>query len=168
MVCFPKFPGYPNSKAFERGFILGGMVLSCYLLPLLVISVLYTLVGLRVLKRSVPGMRGTQAQRNIHLAKVRILRMLMILTVIFAIAWLPLYCIKIYLMFGQSVGLQRKILNRYMIPIAQVLGTANSAINPFVYCYFSEQFRKSILTLLRRNTFCSWYCYLMAKFYDIN
>jgi hypothetical protein len=67
----------------------------------------------------------------------------------FALSWLPLYVIRMYLLFGPSlVGRSRYIVFRYVWPIAQWIGSANSCANPFIYCYFSEQFRHGIVGML--------------------
>jgi hypothetical protein len=55
------------------GFFLGVVVLTCYVLPLVAITVFYSLVGARVRQRNVSGIRGTKTERSIRQSKVRIL-----------------------------------------------------------------------------------------------
>ena len=71
-VCFPNYP----STDIERGFFLGVVFLTCYVLPLCFISIFYTLIGLKVWRRNVSGIRGSKTKRNIQKQKIRILRML--------------------------------------------------------------------------------------------
>jgi len=54
-VCSQWWP----SEQLKRAYFLGVIVLSCYTLPLLVITVLYSLIGYRVCHRDAPGFANT-------------------------------------------------------------------------------------------------------------
>ena len=151
VTCMPIW----KDPAMERGYILGVVFLSCYLIPLVFIAIFYLLIGIRVWKRRVLGIRGTRTERNINRSKIRIVRMLLAVFVIFALSWLPLYSLRMRAMFGSKPGSQEKVvLRRYITPLAQWLGAANSCVNPFIYCYFSANFRKSIIAVMRSRTCC--------------
>ena len=143
-ICFPKFPH--NS---ETWFFIGAVFFTCYVVPLAFISFCYTLIGIKVCQRRVSGIRGSQTERNIQRAKIRIVRMLVVVAVVFACSWLPVYAIRIRILTqGRNKDPhEMKILN-VIIPVAQWMGSANSCVNPFIYCYFSEQFRRDILAVL--------------------
>ena len=144
-----------TDRRTERMFMLGAVFLTCYFIPLLFIAIFYMLIGIRVWKRQVRGMRGTRAQRNIHQSKIRIVRMLVVVFVIFALFWLPLYSINLRIQFSDGITKQEKnMMRKYLIPFAQWLGAANSCVNPFVYCYYSNSFRRSIVNLLRSRSCC--------------
>ena len=73
--------------------------------------------------------------------------MLVIVCVIFALSWLPLYTLRLRLLFADAGSISQTELNglkRYGLPVAQWLGAANSCVNPFIYCYFSPAFRRGI------------------------
>ena len=147
-VCQPVWD--PKRPELRKGFFLGAVFLTCYLIPLLVIIVFYSLIGLKVWKRNVSGIRGSQAEKNIQRHKIRIVRMLLVVAALFALSWIPLYIIRLRTIFGPPTDVQtRRLLRNYIIPVAQWMGSANSCVNPFIYCYFSEQFRKYIKELLR-------------------
>ena len=113
------------------------MFLTCYLIPLCFLALFYSLIGLRVWSRSVAGIRGSKAERNINRSKIRIVRMLVTVTVFFACSWLPLYCVRMRILFGPPLaGQARSVTKKIVIPMAQWLGSANSCMNPFIYCYF--------------------------------
>ncbi|KAK2166744.1 hypothetical protein NP493_1308g00010 [Ridgeia piscesae] len=151
-ICYTNF----SSRSSERGFFLGIMFLTCYLIPLCFLALCYSLIGLRVWSRSVAGIRGSKAERNINRSKIRIVRMLVTVTVFFACSWLPLYCVRMRILFGPTlVGQARSVTKKIIIPMAQWLGSANSCMNPFIYCYFSEHFRRSIIAVLRSRSCCS-------------
>lgn len=149
-ICYPLFP----SKTVDKGFFLGAMFLICYLVPLCFICVCYSLIGIKVWRRSVAGLRGTKTERNIQRSKIRIVRMLIVVAVFFASSWLPLYSIRMRILFGPTMQWDEKKVMGVLTPIAQWLGSANSCVNPFIYCYFSEQFRKGIIALLKSRSCC--------------
>lgn len=152
-LCGPAFP----SKSFEKGFFVGVVFLTCYMIPLCFLTVFYTLIGVKVWRRSVSGIKGSKAERSINRSKIRIVRMLIVVTVIFALSWLPLYSIQMFWYFGPvetvSESLQQMLFTNFK-PIAQWLGSANSCANPFIYCYFSDQFRRAILTIFKGFPCC--------------
>ena len=131
--------------------------LTCYLLPLVCISVFYALIGARVWRRRVGNLAvQSRAAANIRRSKTRLLRMLVTVVVLFAASWMPLYVINLRRLFAAppaAGSLEKQILERYVAPLAQWLGASNSCINPFVYCYFSHGFRSGVVGFLRA-VFC--------------
>ena len=151
VTCTADWGSIENRKMYT----LGAVFLTCYLIPLIFIAIFYLLIGVRVWKRNVRGIRGSRAERNINRSKTRILRMLIMVFVMFALSWLPLYSIELRILFGKPPDLNEKILlKNYLIPIAQWLGASNSCVNPFIYCYFSTNFRSSIVQVVRSRTCC--------------
>ena len=150
-ACVPKFP----SKDIEAAFFLGVVFVTCYALPLCFITIFYSLIGLKVWQRNVSGIRGSQTERNIQKQKIRIVRMLITVAVVFALAWLPLYSIRMRILYGPPMLKQEKfIVITIIMPIAQWIGTATSAVNPFIYCYFSDQFKRGIKEILGSSSCC--------------
>ncbi|KAK2141122.1 hypothetical protein LSH36_1157g01008 [Paralvinella palmiformis] len=151
LACYLEF----TDVRFERGFFLGVVFLTYYLVPLVVITVFYTLIGMKVWKRNVAGIRGSKAERNIQRSKVKIVRMLVTVAIVFALLWLPLFSLRMCVYFGKPFTTpQREVVSHIVMPIAQWLGSANSCVNPFIYCFFSEQFRKGIIEILKCASSC--------------
>ena len=149
-LCYPNFP----TAAIERGYFLGMMFLMCYLVPLSFILICYSLIGIKVWRRSVAGIRGSRTERNIQKSKVRVVRMLVMVAVVFTLSWLPLYSIRMRILFGTQPDDSERSVLKILAPIAQWLGAANSCANPFIYCYFSLQFRRGIIALLKSKSCC--------------
>jgi hypothetical protein len=76
--------------------------------------------------------------------------MLVAQAVVFALSWLPLYSIRLRIILGPGLAEVERSIIRFVNPIFQWIGSANSCINPFIYCYFSQQFRAGIAAVLRR------------------
>ena len=100
----------------------------------MLIAIFYLLIGIRVWKRRVAGMRGTRAERNIQRAKIRIVRMLLVVFIIFALSWLPLYSFRLRYYFGPTFG-HKFFTNRQCVLVQLGLGTQ----------YPSRKFRSAII-----------------------
>lgn len=136
-------------KSRQKGYFLGAIFLCCYTLPLLSIVICYTLIAIRVWRRNAPGVANTS--EVILKSKVKVLKMLSCVVVLFAFSWLPLYATKIRILFGGSLSTTaEKLLIQTIIPISQWLGSSNSCINPIVYCFFSKKFRRGFKELTLR------------------
>ena len=146
-----------STKETQKMYTLCAVFLTCYLLPLVFIASCYLLIGLRVWNRKVKGIRGSRTERNINRSKIRIVRMLLVVFVIFSIWWLPLYTLQLVTLFGPDINTHQEMyrnIKDYALPFAQWLGASNSCVNPFIYCYFSTRFRRSIIAALRSGTCC--------------
>ncbi|ESO09429.1 hypothetical protein HELRODRAFT_120633, partial [Helobdella robusta] len=122
-------------------FILAVIVVF-YVLPLLLMSLLYAIIAIKVCRRDVSSIRGSQTDRMIQASKTHVIGMLMTVTFVFALSWLPLYILQFRNMFYSSHMNKNEFkAYKYIVPFAKWLGSANSSINPLIYCYFSKTFR---------------------------
>ena len=46
------------------------------------------MIGMRVWRRTVAGIKGSKAERNINRAKIKVVRMLIVVAVVFALFWM--------------------------------------------------------------------------------
>lgn len=123
-----------------------------YALPLAVIAFLYTVIMLKLWRRRAPGQELTLNQENKDRTNRKVLKMLVTVVIVFALSWLPLY-VRMFVMFAES--------DRYVcgLPyemdfLTLYLGHANSAINPYIYVIFNENYRrgfKSVLSTRERS-----------------
>ncbi|KAM7094798.1 G-protein coupled receptor 83-like isoform 2-T3 [Ciconia maguari] len=89
MVCLPSFP--PPADLFWKYLDLTTFVLL-YVLPLLVISITYTMVAKKLWLRNAIG-DLTMEQYYAHQRKKKMtLKMLMVVVIVFAVCWFPLNC----------------------------------------------------------------------------
>ena len=151
VMCHADWPYVEQRKMFN----LFAVFLTCYLIPLIFIAIFYLFIGLRVWKRKVRGLRG-RARQSINRSKIRIVRMLVVVFLVFVMSWLPLYSIELRIIFGRPPSPEEKdILQNYLVPFAQWLGASNSCVNPFIYVYYSKNFRQSIIAVLHEKRCCS-------------
>ncbi|CAN8002442.1 unnamed protein product [Ixodes hexagonus] len=127
-IVWPESPAMNGQAAFTLySFTLG------FAIPLLLILLFYVLVILR-LSRVGP--------RSRHRAKHRKVTYL-VLTVItvYVICWLPYWAGQLYIScLGAS---QATALTVTVFLLSQLLSYANSAVNPILYAFLSDNFKKS-------------------------
>ena len=144
-VCLLVWPWSKNiteTYLALRGFHIFGFI-AFYALPLLITAVVNCLVARRVWFHKSAG--NASSNRSSTAAKRKVIRMLAIIVVGFALCWLPCY-INHYFMFFQPAVWEK-------IPIAVWtfnlwLGHANSALNPLFYIGLYRRFRKAFLDAL--------------------
>ncbi|KAK9498955.1 hypothetical protein O3M35_003488 [Rhynocoris fuscipes] len=127
----------------------------CYILPLILISICYLLIWRRVCCRTLPGEPQAQNQQVIHRSKMKVIKMLMVVIILFACSWLPLYVIFTRVkLFGPLTPLEETFVHIFL-PIAQWLGSSNSCINPILYAFFNKKFRAGFKAVLSSRSCCS-------------
>ena len=113
-----------------------------YVIPLTSVCILYGFMLRRLLYGGVPG--GNQSAESLR-SKKRVTRMVVMVVVIFALCWLPINIILTIQYFGTYpetiafVGLQIA---------SNCIAYMNSCVNPLLYAFLSDNFRKSFRKLL--------------------
>ncbi|KAL4239397.1 Somatostatin receptor type 5 [Mactra antiquata] len=134
VIDWPDNPPIPGDKAFTwYSFLLG------FLIPVALISVFYVSVILRL--RSV-GPRKKSKERKKSNRKVT--RMVLAMIFVYIGCWLPYWCFQVDLTF-KIPGMKVPTWKIYMFSAFTVLSFANSMINPVLYAFLSDVFRKSFL-----------------------
>ncbi|KAL3877071.1 hypothetical protein ACJMK2_034828 [Sinanodonta woodiana] len=117
-----------------------------YVLPLALVCLLYGLMLKRLLYGIVPG--GSQRAESIR-SKKRVTKMIVIVVVIFALCWLPIQIIFILQAFGPYSTEIPTVAAQFA---ANCLAYMNSCVNPILYAFLSENFRRSFKKLLCCST----------------
>nr|QCB19932.1 allatostatin A receptor-like protein [Cancer borealis] len=121
-----------NHMAFHIGFMS-----TMYFVPLAVIVVLYLMILNRLWYGMVPG--GKCSAESVR-GKKRVTRMVVIVVVTFIVCWFPIQLVLLL----KSLGLyEMTTLNIIMQIAAQVLAYINSCVNPILYAFLSDPFRKA-------------------------
>ncbi|XP_035670146.1 neuropeptide FF receptor 1-like [Branchiostoma floridae] len=162
-VCTEAWPTYGSWSAqdFRRMFSIALLMFS-FLGPLLIITILYMRIAYRIWFRKAPGDSANvsdQARETATKKKVKVIKMLIVVVVLFALSWLPLHTLILldeYAMQNMDYTVQNAVYN-YCFPVAHWLSYFNSCVNPIIYGYFNQNFRagfKAILTRSRGNIPC--------------
>ncbi|EEC18662.1 allatostatin receptor, putative [Ixodes scapularis] len=127
--------------AFQLCFFM-----TSFLVPLALVFILYVLMLKRLWFGVTPG--GRVSAESVR-SKRRVTRLVVVVVVVFAVCWCPVQVVLVL----KSVDLYGQPMNplRIVIQIAsQVLAYTNSCVNPFLYAFLSENFRKNF----RKIIFC--------------
>ncbi|XP_048512367.1 tachykinin-like peptides receptor 86C isoform X2 [Athalia rosae] len=138
IVCYMMWPDgrYPNSM---REYIYNLVFLGVtYLVPVTVMAVCYTLMGLELWGSKSIG-EHTQRQKESMKSKRKVVRMFIIVVTIFAVCWLPYHGFFIFAYhhrsFTNSIYVQHVYLAFYW------LAMSNAMVNPIIYYWMNNRFR---------------------------
>ena len=151
MYCQPDFENMFGD--FEKGVVVfySYLFLLAYLIPLLVISVLYGMVCCKLWRQNTSLERKVSTaleKLERHGESKRIVRMLVIVTAAFALCWLPAQTYHLILAFNIDLHFS---LPRYVMFVCMWCGHANSAFNPWLYMLLTNKFRIALGEVLLRN-----------------
>lgn len=117
-----------------------------YVVPLLIISVLYSLIARFLWTHKPPG----NATLQVHVKRTRkhraVIKMLVTAVVIFALCWLPVHVAHIMEQFYTDIY---DTIPLSTLVIMYWLAHANAAIHPWLFIYFGENLRMETKGILR-------------------
>ena len=142
IVCIEYWEGMSRQAYHVALFI------ASYAIPLALILIVYTLAGLRLWNRKLPGHRNLLAQKKAQASSKRATIMLITVVVIFALSWLPWQSIEMIVIYNFALLKKTPLEWHILLPW---LGYANSAVNPILYVIFSENYRHEFRRILCRG-----------------
>ncbi|KAK3091210.1 hypothetical protein FSP39_017982 [Pinctada imbricata] len=137
-IHWPSGQPIPADKAFTwYTFLLG------FAIPLSLITVLYISVIVR-LQQVGPKVKSKEKKRS----HKKVTRMVLAVISVYIICWLPYWVFQINLTF-QKRDHKTKEWEIYLFNGFTVLSYANSMLNPLLYAFLSENFRRSFVKAFR-------------------
>lgn len=130
---------------------------NIYLAPLSLIVIMYARIGFTLSNAAIPQMRGSvsvseegggnnksimEGRRTIWKKKNRVLMMLLVVALLFILSWLPLWTLMMLSDYASLTEHQYRVINIYVYPLAHWLAFFNSSVNPIIYGFFNENFRR--------------------------
>ncbi|PSN40751.1 hypothetical protein C0J52_13693 [Blattella germanica] len=144
--CFEDWP--ENHGRLVYGIICFVLV---YAVPGSVVVLAYSLMGLRLCSIKPPfdepaneSITSTRQCTRLVRERRRVAKILLLLAVLFAFCWLPYNVMA--LLFDMGVRRDMQLLS-----FSLLLGHANSAINPVLYCFMTRNFRRAVRELVLRS-----------------
>ncbi|KAL0616358.1 Neuropeptide FF receptor 1 [Plecturocebus cupreus] len=121
-----------------------------YLAPLALIVVLYARIARKICQAPGPARRGEEAaDGRAARRRARVVHMLVMVALFFALSWLPLWSLLLLIDYGQLSAPQLHLVTVYAFPFAHWLAFFNSSANPIIYGYFNENFRRGFQAAFR-------------------
>ena len=106
--------------------------------------VVYTVICRKLWLRKIPGNVTTTNLAAAQKSKRKVVRLLVVIVLVFAICWFPSY-------INQYIWFVRPELSNSLPAEVQLcflwLGHANSAINPCLYILLNSKFREELVTI---------------------
>ncbi|XP_065106107.1 neuropeptide FF receptor 1 like 2 [Paramisgurnus dabryanus] len=148
-----------------------------YLVPLTLITLMYGRIGIKLYTTSVitgndhhdasqahssPPNQGPQQEGRplISQKKIKVIKMLGIVALVFTLSWLPLWTLMLLTDYGGLEEDRLEILTGYIFPFAHWLAFSNSSVNPIIYGYYNENFKRGFQAVCRTHSCC---CKMPAK-----
>ncbi|XP_052028527.1 pyroglutamylated RF-amide peptide receptor-like [Apodemus sylvaticus] len=136
------------------------ILVTLFLLPLLLLSVLYGKIGyeLWIKKRVGDGsvLRTIHGKEMFKIArkKKRAVIMMVTVVVLFAVCWAPFHTVHMMIEYSNFEKEYDEVTIKMIFAIVQIIGFFNSICNPIVYALMNENFKKN---------FVSAVCYCIVK-----
>ncbi|XP_033103126.1 tachykinin-like peptides receptor 99D [Anneissia japonica] len=145
--CYIDWPDGQQNYGFDNFIYHMCFTVFTYVLPLCIMTVCYSVIGVKLWGGKMPGESVPNRPRPHLEAKRRVVKMIVVVVTIFALCWLPVH---VYFL------LSRTIEDIYLIPYIQHvyyftwwLSMSNSMCNPFIYCWLNDRFRKGFQHVFR-------------------
>ena len=116
-----------------------------YALPLFITIIVYFLICRKLWLRKIPGNVTDTNRAAAEKSKRKVVRLLVIICVVFALCWFPVY-VNHYFWYVRPD--QAHMLPTEVQFVFNWLAHANSAINPCLYILLNGKFRKELFALL--------------------
>ncbi|XP_077999685.1 substance-P receptor-like [Glandiceps talaboti] len=115
-----------------------------YALPLGIMLFAYFSIGRKLWIARIPGERIESTTATQDKTKRKVIRMLIVVVVTFALCWLPYQMFQVIDNWGPELGVPF-LVKQKLFSFCLWLGHANSALNPLIYCGFNENFRRGFV-----------------------
>ncbi|RVE67783.1 hypothetical protein OJAV_G00085040 [Oryzias javanicus] len=124
---------------------------NIYLAPLSLIVIMYARIGITLFKTTVPtgGKPGQENRHGVSKKKRRVVKMLLIVALLFILSWLPLWTLMMLSDYARLTEQQYRLINIYVYPFAHWLAFFNSSVNPIIYGFFNENFRRGFQAVFK-------------------
>ncbi|XP_067286459.1 neuropeptide FF receptor 1-like [Pseudorasbora parva] len=122
-----------------------------YLAPVTLIGIMYTRIAIKLVHSpaSIQDARAEDERRRLFRRKLRVVNMLLMVALLFTISWLPLWILMMLTDYSNLSAAQLDLVAVYIFPFAHWLAFFNSSVNPIVYGYFNENFRRGFQAAFR-------------------
>lgn len=142
-VCQETWPSNSDKVAYDV-FLL----FIIYIIPGFIVVVLYSLIGCSLCKQNLDLNRANSVISNdvkVMASRRKLARMMIVISILFALCWLPYFiiiiCFDFHVTFTDTLGI--------LYPFALLLAHSHSAQNPILYCFMHRGFYEFLTKIAR-------------------
>ncbi|KAK3090816.1 hypothetical protein FSP39_014913 [Pinctada imbricata] len=124
-----------------------------YIIPLTILTITYSIVGCILWRRTAPGNSDAVRDQMQLKAKLKVVKMLVTIVLLFGLCWLPLHIFFLVYDFSSIKDLVKNdphltyVLNIVYF-VVHWLAMSNSFVNPVIYGLMNDNFRADLRTLI--------------------
>ncbi|XP_010138850.1 PREDICTED: neuromedin-K receptor [Buceros rhinoceros silvestris] len=133
-LCYVAWPGGPKQH-FTYHVIV---IVLVYCFPLLVMGIAYSIVGMTLWGGEIPGDTSNKYHEQLQ-AKRKVVKMMIVVVLTFAICWLPYHIYFIVTGIYQQLNRWKYIQQIYLASFW--LAMSSTMYNPIIYCCLNKRFR---------------------------
>ncbi|XP_034628352.1 neuromedin-K receptor [Trachemys scripta elegans] len=152
-LCYVAWPGGPKQH-FTYHVIV---IVLVYCFPLLVMGITYTIVGITLWGGEIPGDTSDKYHEQLK-AKRKVVKMMIVVVLTFAICWLPYHIYFIVTGIYQHLNRWKYIQQIYLASFW--LAMSSTMYNPIIYCCLNKRFRAGFKRAFR------WCPFIEVSSYD--
>lgn len=139
-VIWPEGQLIPQDKAYTwYAFLLG------FAIPVSLISVFYVLV---ILKLRTVGPKGNRSRER-RKSHRKVTKMVLAVISVYIVCWLPHWVFQVHLTLKTKMDQQVQAWKILLYQVLTLLSYTNSMLNPILYAFLSDNFRKSFMKAFR-------------------
>ncbi|XP_060106939.1 neuropeptide FF receptor 1-like [Heteronotia binoei] len=140
--CYEAWPDSEMRKVYTTVLFV-----HIYVAPLTLITFMYGRIGFKLYRSSGPVSRHQVGREDrcrtvVSRRKVKVIKMLILVALLFMLSWLPLWTLMLLTDYVKLEDQHINLLASYVFPFAHWLAFSNSSVNPIIYGYFNENFKR--------------------------
>ncbi|XP_015904993.3 substance-P receptor-like [Parasteatoda tepidariorum] len=116
-----------------------------FMVPMIILSYTYGSIGCKMWSHKAPGNADVSRDRQQLASKMKVVKMMAIVVILFALCWLPIQIFGLLIYFTPKLVMPERDEDFLGFAVAFLcchwLSMANSFVNPLVYCFMSDNFR---------------------------
>ncbi|XP_054155174.1 RYamide receptor-like [Oppia nitens] len=134
-------------------FYTVSVFMATFLVPIVALTFVYTKIGVHIVRHAMPG--NPDRNRDVVRVnrKIKVIKMLSTVVLLFAVCWLPIHIFSLVVYFYPAIlNIRTKYgYNIYVFTyfFCHWISQFHSLVNPVVYCFMSDNFRNSLRSLIQ-------------------